>query len=523
MLFVFVVVVLITTLPYFIAFTSQRNQWIFSGFFIGVDDGNSYLAKMVSGMAGSWLFRTPYTTQPQNGIVAFLPYLILGKLVNPPALHVQLIMLYQIFRIIGIGIYTVGTYQFIRIYTKNGMIRMFCMILAAMGGGLGWFLPLIGYNLVFGTIPLDFYSPETFGFLSLFGFPHLAVARGLMLAGLALFISDHNLERIGFFWRRLLPGFLLLFAGLFQPLSTAIGAMLFVFFSVLHILLHKETPGNFSKEITNLILAGIPTIPLILYNGIAEFTDPFFKAWTAQNIITSPHPIHYLLAFGLPLLVIGFNIKKLALLLRKSQYIFLVIWIILAILLAYIPFNLQRRLPDGVFIAFILVMMGIIEGMNIRKQKFLIALACIVMIPSTLMIVANGINSATHPYEPVFITKDKAESYMEISRVVKPGAKIIANFQTGNEFPVWAPVYMVMGHGPESIHLKEVQSDVDTFFSESSTDELRRIILAKYSINSVIQEKSKDIYPADSNNLPCYLNLNLETKIYRVFEVVNCE
>ncbi len=89
-------VVLITSVPYFLAFANQGSQWVFSGFFMGVDDGNSYLAKMVSGMNGSWLFRTPYTTQPQAGIIAFLPYLLLGKLVNSPGLHVQLIMVYQI-------------------------------------------------------------------------------------------------------------------------------------------------------------------------------------------------------------------------------------------------------------------------------------------------------------------------------------------------------------------------------------------------------------------------------------------
>ena len=95
------VVVFITTLPYFVALSKQGTDWVFSGFFIGVEDGNSYLAKMLSGMAGSWLFKTPYTTQPQNGIIAFLPYLLLGKLVHPPAQHIQLIMLFQVFRWVG--------------------------------------------------------------------------------------------------------------------------------------------------------------------------------------------------------------------------------------------------------------------------------------------------------------------------------------------------------------------------------------------------------------------------------------
>ena len=54
-------------------FWLQGSDWRFTGFFIGVEDGNSYIAKMLSGTAGNWIFRTPYTAYPQNGFLAFLP------------------------------------------------------------------------------------------------------------------------------------------------------------------------------------------------------------------------------------------------------------------------------------------------------------------------------------------------------------------------------------------------------------------------------------------------------------------
>ena len=183
------VVVFITTLPYFVALSKQGTDWVFSGFFIGVEDGNSYLAKMLSGMAGSWLFKTPYTTQPQNGIFAFLPYLLLGKLVQPPAQHIQLIMLFQVFRWLGIFIYMLGIYRFVRLFVVEIKFRFLALLLAAFGGGLGWLLPLFGVTSIFGTVPLDYYSPETFGFLSLYTLPHLAVARGLMFMGITEYIQ----------------------------------------------------------------------------------------------------------------------------------------------------------------------------------------------------------------------------------------------------------------------------------------------------------------------------------------------
>jgi hypothetical protein len=44
-----VVVLLITTLPYLLGFWLQGKEWVFTGFVFGVEDGNSYIAKMLSG------------------------------------------------------------------------------------------------------------------------------------------------------------------------------------------------------------------------------------------------------------------------------------------------------------------------------------------------------------------------------------------------------------------------------------------------------------------------------------------
>ena len=39
------------------------------GFIFAVEDGNSYIAKMLSGVQGAWLFRTPYTSMQQGGVL----------------------------------------------------------------------------------------------------------------------------------------------------------------------------------------------------------------------------------------------------------------------------------------------------------------------------------------------------------------------------------------------------------------------------------------------------------------------
>ena len=38
----------LTSLPYLIGYFRQGTDWRFTGFFLGVEDGNSYIAKMLS-------------------------------------------------------------------------------------------------------------------------------------------------------------------------------------------------------------------------------------------------------------------------------------------------------------------------------------------------------------------------------------------------------------------------------------------------------------------------------------------
>ncbi len=515
--------IFLTTLPYFIALSNQGDKWVFSGFFMGVEDGNSYLAKMLSGMAGSWLFKTPYTTQAQNGIVAFLPYLLLGKLAHPPAQHIQFIMLFQIFRWAGIFIYLIGIYQFIRISVVEAKYRFLALLLTAFGGGLGWLLPFIGVTTIFGSVPLDYYSPEAFGFLDLYTLPHLAIARGLMFMGLTKYIQNSKNPLKRMVYQYILPGFLLLLAGLFQPLNTAIGLILIFLYSISHLIVLKFGKEKIEYYIIRMIYVTIPTLPVIMYYGIAQFTDLFYKAWTAQNIISTPNPIHYLLAYVIPMVVILAHKNSLGKILIKQEIILLSLWIPVFLILAYIPYNLQRRFPDGIFIALIVLMICVLEDVRKKYIWKLSIIIGILIIPSSVIIMISGIITGLNPKSPIFISKQKEISYEQIGKILEPGSRILANYQTGNELPVWSPVYMAMGHGPESIHLELVKADADKYFGLSITDSERISILEKYNIDYVLREKGKEIFPVTGEKFPCFLDLINADKNFELFRVKNCE
>ena len=208
-----VVVTTITTVPYLIGYALETDEWAFTGFVIAVEDGNSYIAKMLAGSAGKWLFKSPFSAVEQRGVIAFLPYILLGKLASGESIHEQLVVIYHSFRIFGGILFFLAGYDFISLFVQEERWRRWALAFFCLGGGMGWVLVLLEKKDLFGVLPLDFISPESFGFLSIFGFPHLAAGRALFLWSLT-----HYLKRSSGY----VIGLILLLLGIVQPIYVVI-------------------------------------------------------------------------------------------------------------------------------------------------------------------------------------------------------------------------------------------------------------------------------------------------------------
>ena len=359
-------IILLTTLPYILAFSSEGGAWSFTGFVFGVEDGNSYIAKMLRGYAGDWLFFTPYTTAEQGGVVAFLPYLLLGRLAGGIEIHRQHIILFQAMRVVSIPFVVYATYRFISLFFDNIWWRRWATILGTLGGGLGWITLIFGYGAVLGSLPLDFISPETFGFLSIFGLPHLILARGLLLLALVFYLEgreDHRKAWVG-------GGYLLLLTFV-QPLSAlvayaAIGAH--VLAVVIFGLIQKQRP-KLESWFRTAVRVSLPSLPVVIYLALQFSSDPFLKTWTAQNRILSPHIAHYALAYGLVLIPAIFGARAI-IHSKKTTSLFALSWVVISLVLAYFPYNLQRRLPEGSWVAWgVLAAVGMMTLFKEEKNR----------------------------------------------------------------------------------------------------------------------------------------------------------
>ena len=513
-----VVLSIFTSIPYILGYFTHGDTWQFTGFVFGVEDGNSYIAKMLLGSRGDWLFQTPYTSLPQSGVLAFLPYLLLGKLAAGVGIHEQMVALFHLFRAFATPVAVFATYQFVSLYVSSILWRRWATILATAGGGLGWFLLLIGSSTWLESLPLDFYSPETFGFLSFYGLPHLILARAFLLYGLAFYLQSIESTKSG--W---IAGMYFLGLVLVQPI-TILPAYVIITIHLVFMTAQEfrsQNWQNIKPWLGAVLKVVILSSPLVIYLGYSFSQDPFLSAWTSQNIILSPNPAHYVVAYGLIILPTSMGVWRIVKE-RNHKGLLLLGWVIIFPLLAYAPFNLQRRLPEGIWVALIaLAVIGLKDWLEdkVKIERWVGRSLLSFGLLSSLILVTVGIDVAIRPKEPAFRKHEEVEVFKWLNIEAEPNSVVLATFHTGNALPAWAPVRVVIGHGPESVNLEELKLQVDAFYGELMTDPERLQFIRSHDVQYVWygpQEKVLGLWnPARSD----FLTLAYSYADYKVYRI----
>lgn len=510
-----IVVMAITMIPYIVGYAQQGEEWRYTGFVIGVEDGNSYLAKMLSGASGNWLFRSPHSAMEQQGVVAYLPYILLGKLTSAPAQHDQLVVIYHLARFVFGFLAILATYDFISIYINRENLRWWALGLISLGGGLGWILVTISQKDFLGSLPLEFISPESFGFLGIYGFPHLAAARALFLWGLTLFIKRKNGYLAGVLW---------LISGFFQPMVVVI-AWVVIGIYIGAVILTRYINGNKSFDVNDGIIkilvykaiqAVLFSAPIVIYTAYIFLFDPYFKSWTIQNRFPSPHFIHYFVAYGLvlPLSIVGIRkyIRN-----KKQEGLLLAGWLVISPLLIYAPVITQRRLAEGIWVVLIIGLIG--NYTDKEKIPASVKGLLLLLLPSTIFIFLGSILRTASPSEPLFRKIEEVRVYEFIAETAKKDDVVLSSFEIGNNLPAWAPVRVVMGHGPETIGLEEIKSDVAAYFNQENSASDCWKVFEEYGVTYLVWGPvEKTIWKGEPGEYECLIQIYNKGE-YSIFEV----
>jgi hypothetical protein len=136
------IVMLVTALPYLLGALLNTPERLFGGLLIGLEDQYSYLAKMMQGAQGEWLFHLPYTSTPHPGIFLYSFYLVLGKF--SAIFGLSHAGLYHVARVLLGFICLLVMFRFIAEFVAHQAVRFIALALVTLAGGPGWIAFLLG-------------------------------------------------------------------------------------------------------------------------------------------------------------------------------------------------------------------------------------------------------------------------------------------------------------------------------------------------------------------------------------------
>jgi len=483
---VWLALALLTTAPYIVGWAAQPEGQFFSGHVVGVEDGYSYLGKMRLGAMGRWAFHIFYTTEPHDAEpLTFLPYILPGQFLRPfvdttaNTLYTPMILTFHALRLLWGGLLVAAVYRFVATFLAGPGPRLTATVVALVGGGWGWLV------LFTGAAPPEWLIPEAFGLHLLYTLPHLALARACTLAGfLALFASlgDNNRNHA----YALLAGALWTVGGLASPISFA---SVYAVLGIWGVLLWVRARAFPLRPFVRALIAFLVTLPVFGFYMVAFNTNPVFAQWSAQNILRSPPPPHYLAAYGGLLLLGAFAVRRAW---ATERGTLLLAWVLVGLTLIYLPINVQRRLGEGVLVPLaVLAVWGIgvlVESRGWKRWRLRAAL-CVWAFPTVILFYAAtwGAVLTQNPdlYAPA--AEVRAMWWLDDNAVERErGAVVLTRFDAGNILPAYTNLRPVVGHGPETLYYQEKEALTDRYFEDALTAAERAALYDEYTVDYVL-------------------------------------
>jgi hypothetical protein len=525
------VVLVIASVPYVLGAAMATEERVFGGFVYAIEDCYSYLAKMRQGAEGAWLFRIAYTPEPHRRALFFPFHLLLGKvaaLLPGSDLTAHLVWVYHGARVVFGLVLLLTVYRFLAEFTERVAVRRLAWLLVAFGGGLGWLLVVLGKPGWLGSMPLDFILPEGFTFLVLYSFPHIALARSLLLLGILCLlrawqghlvttapITDHVSRVTPFKWAAL-TGFLWLVMGLIVPFYVPVAWVVMGFAWMVLGLRTRRVPW---RQAWQAGIVGLVSAPVVLYSAWVFAVDPVYRTWGAQNLISSPHPFHYLAAYGAPLVLAAFAARDAW---RGEGSTWLaVVWVAVVPLLVYLPINVQRRLVEGVQVPLsLLAALGFhrFKWQGFRLRVVSVALLVGLSLTNVMLVAGNCLALRGQP-APIYRDRWEVAALDWLDGRVQPDDVVLGAYGTGNYLPARAKARSFVGHGPESVRADEKKALVARFFAGETREQWRRDLLADYGVDWLFWGPvERELGTFDPRAAP-YLRQMYESQGYTIFEV----
>jgi hypothetical protein len=430
-----------SSLCYVYGYLHETENAIYTGMrSINASDYSTHLSWIDQSREGYFFLQNKFTAEPQGGDFVRPVYFLLSQsfrltdLSNPAVFH--------IFRIVCGAILLILLFPMLKRFDSDPAIVLRAFLLLVFTSGLGF--------LTKQLIPsADLDISEATLFVSLGEAPHFLYSLLFLWAGIACFFA--GVQSLYFVC--------LLFLWWEHPFEAVI--LIAVCTANLWMIKSRKTQILFL-----LITAGISIPPFLYYQHLQKL--PAFAGWgSAQNLMISPPFYSYLSAF-LPLLILAFFGVR-ALLKhsdRRAMMIFLLIWMVVQFVLAYLPFPFQRRLIAGVqFPMALLAAHGLIQIQKPLIQGLLI----LIFSAGNMVLMSRWIDELKPRQMPYYLSSSYDEAFQWLADHEDKGGVIVSGFVTGNLIPGFTGFTSCHGHSSLTPEVAKKRTEVAEFYQDPTT------------------------------------------------------
>jgi hypothetical protein len=182
----------------------------------------------------------------------------------------------------------------------------------------------------------------------------------------------------------------------------------------------------------------------------------------------------------------------------------------------YAPIVSQRRMAEGFWVCLVVAMVSLFDRSSIPPG---VRITWSVLFPTTIFLMIGSITQVLVPREPIFRSAEEVQAIQALSRVAQQDAGVLSSFEVGNNLPARIPVRSVIGHGPESVGLAELQDQLDGFFNDPGNKIECDVFFESIGADFLFWGPAEsEVWSADPGSLDCAFEFYNQNG-YRLFQI----
>jgi hypothetical protein len=261
---------------------------------------------------------------------------------------------------------------------------------------------------------------------------------------------------------------------------------------------------------------------LLLYQFYAIRSNPILSGWDAQNLTPAPSVLNLFLGL-LPAFLFALMGLRTAWVERnlpgRRQ---LILWLPLAVILIYFPFNLQRRFMLGLFVPIgALAALGC-AALPVKRSlsRVLMTALTVLSLFTNLIIVWGGLSAARQHDPALFINANEADALDWLSQNASTGDIVLASPEIGLLIPARSNLRVLYGHPFETLNASIEEQNIKNFYAGQMNLEQAQSYISEHHVAWVYWGPHEQALGTSAllNSLPVAY-LNPVVTIYQIVDI----